>query len=166
MALVKARTTIFSVLSTVYTAVTFHELFKEAAMDANRRLDFGVEWQEIFNVLQGQCDVVGFDDEYLREKFDAIDDDGSGELDEGEMRALFESMGRPVSKRVVANIMRLSDTDGNGMFFLLMSFIIYYATCTLTYESITYFDLIGTIDFGEFKAIFDQIACVDGELAE
>ena len=117
MALVKARTTIFSVLSTVYTAVTFHELFKEAAMDANRRLDFGVEWQEIFNILQGQCDVDGFDDEYLREKFDAIDDDGSGELDEGEMRALFESMGRPVSKRVVANIMRLSDTDGNGMFF-------------------------------------------------
>ena len=118
MALVKARTTIFSVLSTVYTAVTFHELFKEAAMDANRRLDFGVEWQEIFNILQGQCDVDGFDDKYLREKFDAIDDDGSGELDEGEMRALFESMGRPVSKRVVANIMRLSDTDGNGMFFL------------------------------------------------
>ena len=108
-------------------------------MDANRRLDFGVEWQEIFNILQGQCDVDGFDDEYLRGKFDAIDDDGSGELDEGEMRALFESMGRPVSKRVVANIMRLSDTDGNGMFFLLMSFIIYYATCTLTYESITYF---------------------------
>ena len=127
MALVKARTTIFSVLSTVYTAVTFHELFKEAAMDANRRLDFGVEWQEIFNILEGQCDV-DFDDDYLREKFDAIDDDGSGELDEGEMRALFESMGRPVSKRVVANIMRLSDTDGNGKFFFLVSFNIYCAT--------------------------------------
>lgn len=32
--------------------MTFHELFKEAAMDANSKLDFGVEWQEIFNVLQ------------------------------------------------------------------------------------------------------------------
>ena len=46
------------------------------------------------------------------------------------MRGLFESMGRPVSKRVIANIMRLSDTDGNG-----------------------------TIDFDEFKAIFDKISC-------
>ena len=40
------------------------------------------------------------------------------------MRALFDSLGRPVSKRVIANIMRLSDTDGNGMLFFLMSFII------------------------------------------
>ena len=45
-------TSIFEILSTVYTAVTLHELFKEAAMDANSKLDFGVEWQEIFNVLQ------------------------------------------------------------------------------------------------------------------
>ena len=52
MALVKAGTTIFEMLQTVYTAVTFHELFKEAALDANSKLDFGVEWQEIFNVLQ------------------------------------------------------------------------------------------------------------------
>ena len=66
----------------------------------------------------------------MKEKFDAIDDDGSGELDEEEMRGLFESMGRPVSKRIVANIMRLSDVDGNG-----------------------------TIDFEEFKAIFVQIGC-------
>ena len=90
-------------------------------------------WQLLFistsNLYQGQCDV-DFDDEYLKEKFDAIDDDGSGELDEEEMRGLFESMGRPVSKRIVANIMRLSDVDGNG-----------------------------TIDFEEFKAIFDQIGC-------
>jgi len=55
----------------------------------------------------------------LREKFESIDEDGSGELDEEEMRALFDSLGRPVSKRVIANIMRLSDTDGNGMFFFL-----------------------------------------------
>jgi len=46
------------------------------------------------------------------------------------MRVLFDSMGRPVSKRIIANIMRLSDADGNG-----------------------------TVDFAEFSAIFDQIAC-------
>ena len=45
---------IFEILSTVYTAVTFHELFKEAAMNANSKLDFGVEWQEIFTVLQSE----------------------------------------------------------------------------------------------------------------
>ena len=47
MALVKAKTSIFEILKTVYTAVTFHELFKEAALDANSKLDFGVEWQEV-----------------------------------------------------------------------------------------------------------------------
>jgi len=129
MALVKAQTSIFEVLQTVYTAVTFHELFKEAALDANSKLDFGVEWQEIFSALQSECDLE-FDEDFLREKFDAIDEDGSGELDEDEMRALFDSMGRPVSRRIISNIMRLSDLDGNG-----------------------------TIDFGEFKAIFDKIAC-------
>ena len=116
-------------LSTVYTAVTFHELFKEAALVANSNLDFGVEWQEIFSVLQSECGI-DFTTEYLRDKFASIDEDGSGELDEEEMRSLFESMGRPVSKRIIANIMRLSDADGNG-----------------------------TIDFDEFSAIFDKIAC-------
>ena len=133
MALVKAGTSIFDILQTVYTAVTFHELFKEAALDANSKLDFGVEWQEIFGVLQAECDIE-FSEEYLREKFEAIDEDGSGELEEDEMRALFDSMGRKVSKRIIANIMRLSDTDGNG-----------------------------TIDFDEFKAIFDKIGCPQEE---
>jgi Ca2+-binding EF-hand superfamily protein len=127
MALVKAGTSIFDILQTVYTAVTFHELFKEAALDANSKLDFGVEWQEILAILAS--DGADFSEEYLREKFEAIDEDGSGELEEDEMRALFDSMGRKVSKRIIANIMRLSDTDGNG-----------------------------TIDFDEFKAIFDKVA--------
>ena len=130
MSLVKAGTSIFDILQTVYTAVTFHELFKHAALDANSQLDFGVEWQEIFSSLDDTCDVDMEDEASVREKFDAIDQDGSGELDEGEMRALFEAMGRPVSRRIIANIMRLSDLDGNG-----------------------------TIDYGEFKAIFDKISC-------
>ena len=69
--------------------------------------------QQIFDALQGEC-PVSYDDEYLREQFEMIDTDGSGELEEDEMRALFESMGKPVSKRIIANLMRLSDTDGNG----------------------------------------------------
>jgi NAD(P) transhydrogenase len=132
MALVKAKTSIFEVLGTVYTAVTFHELFKEAALDANSKMDFGLEWQEIFNTLQSECTLGDLTDSYLKEKFDAIDEDGSGELDEDEMRALFESMGRCVSKRIIANIMRLSDLDGNG-----------------------------TISFEEFQNIFSKIACFE-----
>lgn len=72
----------------------------------------------------------------MREKFESIDEDGSGELDEEEMRALFDSLGRPVSKRVIANIMRLSDTDGNGMFFFFLNELHhYYASFSLTYDS-------------------------------
>merc|ERR1712032_522688 len=140
MALVKEGTSIFEILKTVYTAVTFHELFKEAALEVNSKLDFGVEWEEIFAILQGEECLVDYTEEYIRKKFDLIDTDGSGELDEGEMRALFKSMGRPVSKRIIANLMRLSDTDGNG-----------------------------TIDFEEFRAIFDKIACIvdlDGNKTE
>ena len=136
MALVKAGTTIFDVLGTVYTAVTFHELFKEAALDANSKLAFGLEWQEIFNILRSNTDGDIFDEGYVRAKFDAIDTDGSGELDEEEMRALFESMGRSVSKRVISNIMRLSDLDGNG-----------------------------TIDFEEFCAIIDKMTVPEAEPA-
>ena len=68
-----------------------------------------MEWQEIFKVLQGGSSIKSYSEESLREKFDAIDIDGSGELDENEMRLLFESFGRPVSKRIIANIMRLTD---------------------------------------------------------
>merc|ERR1719491_2792355 len=130
MSLVEGGVSVFEILKTVYTAVTFHELFKEAALEVNSKLDFGVEWQEIFSVLQSTGGEY-YTEEYIRGKFDNIDTDGSGELDEDEMRDLFASMGRPVSKRIVANLMRLSDVDGNG-----------------------------TIDFGEFQAIFDKISNV------
>jgi hypothetical protein len=52
MTLVKAKTSFFEILGTGYMAVTFHELFKEAALNANSNMDFGIEWQEIFNTLQ------------------------------------------------------------------------------------------------------------------
>jgi Ca2+-binding EF-hand superfamily protein len=71
---------------------------------------------------------------YLKEKFDAIDEDGSRELDEEEMRALFASMGHSVSKRIIANNMRLSDLDGNG-----------------------------TINFEEFSHIFSKVGCGEPE---
>ena len=67
MALVKAGTSIFDMLETAYTAVTFHELFKETTLDANFKLDVGLEWQEIFGVLEAERPAdAEFSEEYLR----------------------------------------------------------------------------------------------------
>ena len=47
MELVNVGRSIFDVISTLFTAVTFHELFKFAALDGNSRLSFGIQWQTI-----------------------------------------------------------------------------------------------------------------------
>ena len=51
-------------------------------------------------------------------------------LDEEELQSFFENLGRKVNKRTIANLMRLSDTDGNGV-----------------------------IDFEKFKVIWDKVQC-------
>merc|ERR1719262_1796641 len=51
MDLVNQKVTIFKLISTLFTAVTYHELFKEAALDGNSKLTFGAEWQEILAEL-------------------------------------------------------------------------------------------------------------------
>lgn len=137
MSSVTSYTTIFDVMATTFTAVVVHELFKEAALDANCRLDFGIEWQQIFKDLSDFC-LIELEDstatkvtvETLRETFDRLDDDGSGGLDEDELKSLFESLGRKVSRRTISNLMRLSDTDGNGI-----------------------------IDWEEFQAIWERFNC-------
>lgn len=127
-ALVKGKMTIFDILATTFTAVTYHELYKYAAIDANSKLDFGVEWQNIFDSLQLECDI-DMDEADLQDKFDAIDLDGSGSLSEQEMFALFTAMGKPVGKRVISNIMRLSDPDGHGAIEFEDFKRIYYKSC-------------------------------------
>ena len=47
MQLVDSKTTIFDIISSLFTAVTFHELFKEAALNGNAKLEFGLQWQEV-----------------------------------------------------------------------------------------------------------------------
>ena len=47
MELVNVGRSIFDVISTLFTAVTFHELVKFAALDGNSRLSFGIQWQTI-----------------------------------------------------------------------------------------------------------------------
>ena len=125
---------------------------------------------------------MSYDDAYLREQFEMIDTDGSGELEEDEMRALFENMGKPVSKRIIANLMRLSDTDGNGTSETPLRDIVdsLFRLLIVVCPSIL-------VDFGEFKgksavdyganyclllipnmhllhaAIFDKVGCANEE---
>mmetsp|Transcript_29191 Transcript_29191/g.74904 ORF Transcript_29191/g.74904 Transcript_29191/m.74904 type:complete len:747 (-) Transcript_29191:500-2740(-) len=45
MELVVQQKTIFVVMDTIFTAVTFHELYKLASIDGHRKLQLGIKWQ-------------------------------------------------------------------------------------------------------------------------
>lgn len=112
MELVNAQRTIFDVMSMLFTAVTFHELFKFAALDANSKLQFGMQWQTILKALG---EVVSKDDmDGLRAKFDELDTDKSGELDAEELFAVFKGLGKDVTVGTLSNMLRLADKDGSG----------------------------------------------------
>jgi len=111
MELINAERTIFDCMNTMFTAVTFHEMFKMAALDGNAKLRYGVQWMNIFEELKNS-----FKDEHinLRKVFNEIDDDGSGEINTEELYELFEKLGKDVSFGTVQNMMRLADEDGGG----------------------------------------------------
>ena len=119
MDLVAKKATLFDVISTLFTAVTFHELFKEAALNGNEKLEFGIQWQEVLGELgatmagvsQGGNDL---DEAELKKRFDAIDTSGDGSLDAEELGEVFKSLGTDASPTLVANLVRLADADGNG----------------------------------------------------
>ena len=75
------KTTIFSILSSLFTAVTFHELFKAAALDANAKLQFGIQSAAIFKELGAVCTEV--DMPALKAKFDELDADQKGVVKAG-----------------------------------------------------------------------------------
>ena len=89
MDLVKNKETIFDVIGTMYTAVTYHELFKEAALDGDDKLEYGMEWQQILTALASQVETSGLvESGALREAFNKIDSNGSGSLDSEELLAM------------------------------------------------------------------------------
>lgn len=115
MDLVEKQATIFDVIGTLFTAVTFHELFKEAAFDGNSKLEFGIQWQEVLSELS--VGLMGSDElseADLRAKFDEIDTSGDGELDTEELAQVFVNIGAPVAEEVIENLVHLADEDGNG----------------------------------------------------
>ena len=86
MNLIDKRATIYSVISTLFTAVTFHELFKEAAFDANAKLAFGLEWQPTLDALSDAIpNAAELDDGRLRELFEAANTAQDGSLCEKQL---------------------------------------------------------------------------------
>lgn len=117
MDLVNQKVSIFKLISTLFTAVTYHELFKEAALDGNSKLEFGAEWQAILKELGAVLtDPSGAmtGESALRREFDLIDTSGDGSLDADELREVFTKLGKQPKKSTINNLVRLADTDGNG----------------------------------------------------
>jgi len=114
MDLVDKEATIFDVIGTLFTAVTFHELFKEAALNGNSKLDFGIQWQEVLGQLADGLPDAELSNDELRLRFNEIDTSGDGSLDEEELKAVFDNIGEPVDVEVISNLIHLADEDGNG----------------------------------------------------
>lgn len=116
MDLVESRRTVFDCISTIYSAVTYHELFREAALDANGQLEFGIEWQDVLHALLETWlpDKRDVDEDHLRAVFDAIDVNSNGSLDEDELYRCFRELGASVSRENVRSFIFLCDDDGNG----------------------------------------------------
>lgn len=92
-------------------------LFKEAALNGNEKLDFGIQWQELLAQLNTAMAAGGrdgaLDEAKLRQRFDEIDVNGNGEIDEEELRAVFVKLGLDgLQPSVIPNLIRLTDDDG------------------------------------------------------
>merc|ERR1711924_291495 len=103
-------------MTTCFTAVTFHELFKEAALDGNSKLEFGLEYHKVLNDIGVHMDnhEHGVDLEKMSKIFKEADTKGDGRLDETELMVVFKNYGCDVSRATVHNLVRLVDTTGDG----------------------------------------------------
>jgi Ca2+-binding EF-hand superfamily protein len=116
MDLVAQGVSIFKVMTTCFTAVTFHELFKEAALNGNSKLEFGLEWHKVLNDIGVHIDnhPHGADLEKMRKVFDEMDIDGDGHLSENELLTMFQKYGCDVKRATVHNIVRLVDESNTS----------------------------------------------------
>jgi hypothetical protein len=94
MGLVDKESTIFDVISTIYTAVPFHELFKEAALNGNSKLEFDIQCKELLKIIALSLPEHedGFYDAIVRSRFDEIFNNGDGSLDEAELLEAFRRL--------------------------------------------------------------------------
>merc|ERR1719506_2997745 len=116
MDLVCQGVSIFKVMTTCFTAVTFHELFKEAALDGNSKLEFGLEYHKVLNDIGVHMDnhEHGVDMEKMNKIFKEADTKGDGRVNETDLMQVFKNYGCDVSRATVHNLVRLVDTTGDG----------------------------------------------------
>lgn len=114
MDLVDQRVTIFSVMSTLFVAVTFHELFKEAAVNGNSKLKFGWQWHTILNALKvaRQKLTSRIDERSLQLEFASVDTSSPGTLDAQGLTSLFRNMGLVLERDIIDDLIFLADEDG------------------------------------------------------
>jgi NAD(P) transhydrogenase len=114
MDLVTEEVTIFKVMTTCFTAVTFHELFKEAALAGNNQLEFGMEWHKIVHDIGAHIDnhEHGFDLGRMKELFHEADEDDDGCLDWKDLMRVFHSHGCDIDRATASNLVRLSAKAG------------------------------------------------------
>jgi len=116
MDLVKQEVSIFKVMTTCFTAVTFHELFKEAALQGNSQLEFGLEWHKILDDLGAHIDnhEHGLDMDRMQKLFNEADEYGTGQLDYKEIMHIFEKYGINMDRATASNLVRLCSTKSEA----------------------------------------------------
>ncbi len=122
MRLVKEKATLESVINAMFVAVTYHELFKAAALNGNSKLMFGVQWLGILATIKASLGASSEDlkssieDGSLRTTFNSLDTDGSGALEVDEVLSVMRTFGgdERLTRGAVANLVRLADENGNG----------------------------------------------------
>jgi len=119
MELVKNEESIFDLCNEVFTAVTYHELFKEAALDGDAKLDFGAAWSSIFqaltsDVMENNTNTANISGDVLRKMFDEIDSDNTGHLDAENLESMLQKLGCNVNKLFTEKLIRVADVDRSG----------------------------------------------------
>eukprot|EP00588_Corethron_pennatum_P032766 CAMPEP_0194349774 /NCGR_PEP_ID=MMETSP0171-20130528/107276_1 /TAXON_ID=218684 /ORGANISM="Corethron pennatum, Strain L29A3" /LENGTH=469 /DNA_ID=CAMNT_0039117265 /DNA_START=874 /DNA_END=2283 /DNA_ORIENTATION=+ len=113
--LVRMRVPIFDLCNEIFTAVTFHELFKEAALDGDAKLNFGAAWHCIFDALSDGLAVEEMPTpQELRRVFDGIDRSNTGDLTVEDLSQMFRELGSNVNRQYIEKLIRIADLDGSG----------------------------------------------------
>ena len=107
MSVVKSKTTMFDLMKTTFMAVTYHELFKIAALDANSRLE--QLSKELPEKDDAGCLVKQSVDTMFPSKpvFEALDKDGNEQRDNDCCSMLFKNLCRSMCRRSICNLMNL-----------------------------------------------------------
>uniref|UniRef100_A0A061RXG1 NAD(P)(+) transhydrogenase (Si-specific) n=1 Tax=Tetraselmis sp. GSL018 TaxID=582737 RepID=A0A061RXG1_9CHLO len=117
MELVHQRKTIFEIMNTIFTAVTYHELYKMAAIDANSKLQLGIKWEGVIKGMTALFKAKGVSQVNFKPIHAAAHSHGpssvlSGRLDESLVAsAFYQATGIELAKEMVQQIVHVGDLE-------------------------------------------------------